>query len=173
MNKFGFISSFLTTVLLFLRFIPLGIYFGSDTYPWLGFNSHLEIPIQLFKIEGQDIFLWGIFSNNSVNLWFNINYLAFTFLSCLALAAILLSFIGCLKESETGKKLIKANFYCLFVIVIFLLVGIPIYSKEILGGQLGYLDIFNYIDYGFYIILANLIVALVAIYTHPVISYEM
>ncbi|MGV9198468.1 MAG: hypothetical protein ACOC44_17215 [Promethearchaeia archaeon] len=160
-------------VLLFLRFIPLGIYFGSEANPWLGFNYHLEIPVQIFTCKGQNIFLWGIFSDNTIMFWFDIDILTFGFLSCLALAAVLFSFIGCFKENEVGKKLITANFYCLLAIVIFLVIGIPIYSEKILGTQLEGLDIFLYLDYGFFIILINLIIALIAIYGHPVVSYEM
>lgn len=173
MNKLGFISSCFTMVLLFLRFIPLGIYFGSQTNPWLGLNYHLEISIQLFNYNGQEIFLWGIFSDNSIKLWMDMHLLAFIFLSCIAFLSIIISFIGCLKEDEAGKKLIKANFYCLFAVVLFLIIGLPIYSDEILGAQLDYLDIFYYIDYGFYLILANLVIALIAIFAHPVVSYEM
>lgn len=165
MNKYGFISLILTLVLFFLQFIPVGFFFQFEN-PIV--NSHIRIPIQLFTYEDKQLFFWGIQSNGNFQLWFDINYLTGIFFIILTPLAIVLNILGFWRENKVGKKLMNANFILILVILLYSIIGIPIYSKEILGVQWGYFDIFLYLNYGFFIMLINLIVAGIGFVKHPV-----
>ena len=165
MNKYGFISLILTLVLFFLQFIPVGFFFQFEN-PIV--NSYIRIPIQLFTYEDKQLFFWGIQSNGNFQLWFDINYLTGIFFIILTPLAIVLNILGFWRENKVGKKLMNANFILILVILLYSIIGIPIYSKEILGVQWGYFDIFLYLNYGFFIMLINLIVAGIGFVKHPV-----
>jgi len=180
MNKFGFLSWILTTLLFFLQYIPLGIFFGSEgnlpiwfglyfgieTNPWI--SSFIELPIDLFNINGTHIHVWGLNSGGAIEIWFNIHLISFIFLYVLSLFALIVSLLGCAKENEEGLTLMKINFFAILAIFIYSIIGIPIYSKEIIGIQLQFLDIFYYFSFGFYILLIDLIFAALAYGKHPI-----
>lgn len=165
MNKYGFISLILTLVLFFLQFIPIGLYFQFEN-PFM--NCYERIPIQLFTYQDKELFIWGIVTNGVFQNWFEVNILTgILFLVLLPLAG-LLTIIGFWKENKTGKKLMNVNFVLLLVILPYSIIGIPIYSEEILGVQFSYFDIFSHLNYGFFILLINLILALIAYIKHPI-----
>ncbi len=165
MNKFGFISLLLTFVLYFLQFIPMGISFQFET-PFI--ITLVKIPIHIFAYENNEIFFWGIIANGNFQFWFNINILTGIFLLILTPLAAVLNIFGFCKENKTGKKLMNANFVILLIIFLYIIIGIPIYSEEIFGIQFGYFDIFLYLNYGFFILLINVIIAGIAYFTHPI-----
>jgi len=180
MNKLGFISGIITSMLVFLQFIPLGIYFGIEgsfsnwIVAYLGiqnplFDAYSTLPLNLFTYESQSIFLWGMIINGNLYSWLEINILSFICLTVLSLICVILSFIGCVKRNKTGKRLLNLNLVVLIFIIIYSIIGIPIYSQELLGVQFGYFDIFLYLNYGFYIIIINLIIASFAYIKHPTI----
>jgi len=184
MNKFGFISAFLTLVLFLFQYIPLGLYFGSEgpIYTWLseffGFstnswiNSFVQISIEIFSYQGKQIFLFGMSTNGTLQLWFDIHFLTFLILFIITPLTILLAFIGCAKENTSGKKLINTNFFLVLLIFLYCIIGIPIYTKEILGIQFGFMEIFFYLHFGFYILLIDLIMAAIAKSKHPLQDKE-
>ncbi len=165
MNKFGFVSLILTFVLFFLQFIPLGFYFQFEN-PIV--NSYIRIPIQLFTYEDKQLFFWGIETNGTLQNWFEVNFLTGLFLLILTPLAGFLNIIGFWRENDTGKKLMNANFIILLVIFLYIIIGIPIYSEEIIGVQFGYFDIFYYLNYGFFILIINLIIAGIGSGKHPI-----
>ena len=165
MNKFGFLSLILTFVLFFLQFIPLGVYFQFEN-PFV--NSHVRIPIQLFTFQDNELFIWGMVPNGVFQNWFEVNILTGIFFLVLLPLAGILTIFGFWKENKTGKKLMNANFILLLVILLYSIIGIPIYSEEILGVQFNYFDIFSHLNYGFFILLINLILALIANIKHPI-----
>jgi hypothetical protein len=79
----------------------------------------------------------------------------------------ILAAIGFLFENEKGKKLILYNNNVLIIVIVYLLIGIAIYSKDIFNKQFIF-DTFLYLDLGFVILLADQILALCAYYTHPI-----
>jgi len=165
MNKYGLISLLLTCVLLLLQFIPLGFYFQFEA-PLV--NSYIRIPIQLFTYQDKELFIWGMVTNGIFQNWFDLNILTgIIFLVLLPLTGIVTIF-GFWKESQTCKKLMNVNFVLLLVILLYSIIGIPIYSEEILGVQFNYFDIFSHLNYGFFILLINLILALIAYIKHPI-----
>lgn len=165
MNKFGFLSLILSFVLFFLQFIPLGFYFQFQN-PFV--NFHVRIPIQLFTYHNNQLFIWGIMTNGAFRIWFEVNILTgIFFIVLLPLAAVLVLF-GFWQENQTGKKLILINFIILLTILLYSIIGIPIFSQEILGIQFGYLEIFLYLNYGFCILLLNLIIAALGYWKHPI-----
>ncbi|MFX1572236.1 MAG: hypothetical protein ACFFB0_05770 [Promethearchaeota archaeon] len=165
MNKFGFISLFFTIILYFLQFIPLGFYFQFET-PFI--SALVKVPIHIFAYENDEIFFWGIKMDGNFQFWFNINLLTSIFLIILTPLAALLNIFGFSRENIAGKKLMNANFVILLIISLYIIIGIPIYSKEIFGIQFGYLDIFFYLNNGFFILLINVIIAGIAYFTHPI-----
>ncbi|MEE9379348.1 MAG: hypothetical protein V3V33_15090 [Candidatus Lokiarchaeia archaeon] len=131
-------------------------------------NCYERIPIQLFTYQDKELFIWGIVTNGVFQNWFEVNILTgILFLVLLPLAGIL-TIIGFWKENKTGKKLMNVNFVLLLVILLYSIIGIPIYSEEILGVQFSYFDIFSHLNYGFFILLINLILALIAYIKHPI-----
>ncbi len=180
MNKFGFISSLLTLVLLFLQFLPIGIQFGVEgnisiwlceyckieTNPW--FKSHVQITLELFHNGNQRVFLWGILNNNKIQMWNEIHLFGFILLFVFGLLAGFLTLFTCAKETKGGKKFMSFNFFVLLIILLFIIIGIPIYSKEILGEKLDIFDIFNYLNFGFYVLLLDFILAAIAYGNHPI-----
>ncbi len=165
MNKYGFISLVLTLVLIFLQFIPVGFFFQFEN-PIV--NSYIKIPIQLFTFEDKQLFFWGIQSNGIFQFWFSINSLTGIFFIILTPLAILSNMLGFWRENKIGKKLMNANFVLLLIIFLYSIIGIPIYSGEILGSQFGYFDIFLYLNYGFFLLLINVIVAGIGFGKHPI-----
>ncbi len=165
MNKYGFLSLILTFVLFFLQFIPIGFYFQFEN-PVV--NSYTRIPIQLFTYEEIQIFFWGIISNGTFRLWFDVNFLTGIFFLIFTPLAALFNLFGFWKENTTGKRLMNLNFVLLLTILLYSIIGIPIYSQEILGYQLGYFDIFFYLNYGFFILLINVIIAGIGYIKHPI-----
>lgn len=180
MNKFGFISSILTWILLLMQFIPLGIiigvegptsfwfgqYFNILNNPWM--SSSAQIPLEIFNYGNQQVFLWGIVQEESIKLWYEIDVLGLLIVLLPSLLAGTLSLIGCAKENQGGKKLIAFNFYALLIVIVFIIIGLPLYSQELLGGWFEILDLFFVLNYGFYILLLDLILAAIAYGTHPV-----
>lgn len=179
MNKFGFISSIFSLILFFLQFIPLGLYYGEETLtnswlavylgiegnPWLAF--HTKIPIELFNYEGKKLYVWGMISNGKLHIWYEIDLLTFFMLFVLTFLAGFLALIGCAEENKQGKKLMNINFLALLTVFLYSIIGIPVYSKTILDHQLGFMDIFFYLNFGFYMLLFDLILALIARFKHP------
>lgn len=168
MNKFGFISFLLSLFLLIFPYLPLGLYFGSETNPWLGIHSYVKVPVHLLDFQGQRLFPFGIITDTGLEFWFQVNFLAFFFLFILLILSVFFSGIGFLMENERGKRLIHFNFFALLFIILFFLIGISIYSEQILGNQFIFFDIFRYIYFGFYILLGNLTIALIAYLKHPI-----
>jgi hypothetical protein len=167
MNKFGFISFILTIFSLIFPFLPLGIYFGSETNPWLGIHSYVKIPTYILNFQGQELYPFGILTSSGLEFWFQINFLSFFFLFILLILAGIFSSVGFLMENRKGKRLIHFNFFALLFVMLFLLIGVSIYSEEIFGYQFMFFEIFQYTYFGFYILLGNLIIALIAYLKHP------
>jgi len=166
MNKFGFLTLILTFVLFFLQFIPLGVYFQLQ-YPFV--NCHVRIPIQLFTYQNNQLFIWGIKTGGVFVHWFALNILTGIFFIVLLPLAGIITMFGFCKENRTGKKLILANFVILLAILLYALIGIPIYSLQIFGVQFGYFEIFLYLNYGFFILLIDLICATIGYIKHPIL----
>ena len=165
MNKYGFLSLILTFVLFFLQFIPIGFYFQFEN-PIV--NSYTRIPIQLFTYEEIQIFFWGIISNGTFRLWFDVNFLTGIFFLIFTPLAAIFNLFGFRRENTTGKRLMNANFVLLLIILLYSIIGIPVYSLEIIGAQLEYFDIFYYLNYGFFILLINVIIAGIGYIKHPI-----
>lgn len=178
MNKLGFISGLISILLVLFQFIPLGIYFGVEgsfsNWPIAFFgiknpiiNAYSTLPLNLFTYENINIYLWGISVNGTLFSWLEVNLLSFIFLFLLSIVSAIVTFIGCKKETKSGKKLMNVNLIILIFVFLFSIIGIPVYSQEILGTQFGYFDIFLYLNYGFYLLLINILIALTAYIKHP------
>lgn len=165
MNKFGFISIILTFLLFFFQFIPLGFFFQFEN-PYV--NYQVKIPIQLFTFQDKQIFIWGIKTNGSFQLWFDVNFLSGIFLIILTPLACILTIVGFCKENRVGKRLLNFSFILTLAVLLYSVIGIPIYSDEILGVQFGYFDIFFYLSFGFYILLINTILTGIGYKFHPI-----
>jgi hypothetical protein len=165
MNRFGFLSLILTFVLFFLQFIPLGFYFQFEN-PFL--NFYVRIPIQLLSFQNSHLFFLGVITNGVFQTWFEINFLtAVFFIILMPLTAVFVLFGFC-KENKTGKKLILVNFIILLIILLYLIIGIPTLSLEIFGTPIDYLRIFIYLNYGFYLLALNVIIAAISYWKHPI-----
>jgi len=178
MNRLGFISGLISTFLVLFQFIPLGIHFGVEgsCSNWLLaffgiknpiFNAYSSLPLNLFTYENTNIYLWGLSVNGTLFFWFEVNLLSFIFLFLLSIVSVIITFVGCKKETQTGKKLMNANLILLILVFLFSIIGIPVYSQEIIGIQFGYFDIFLYLNYGFYLLLINILISLIAYIKHP------
>lgn len=168
MNKLGFISGLISTILLFLPFIPIGIYFGTETNPWLGFNYYIRFQVSLVKYENVGFFLWGTLTNSSFSIWLFSDILSFIFLTLIGLLAVIFSFLGCFKEDKLGKRFMNFILLANLFLILYVLIGFTIYSRELFGSAFNLLDIYNYLDYGFFILLLNFIISIVAFITHPI-----
>lgn len=180
MNKYGFISSILTFILLLCQFIPLGIYFGpgGEISTWLliflgigqnpYFNFYESFPVDLFQYKNQHVYLWGILTEGRFQLWYSIDFVTFFAVFVLSLLAGILAMIGCAKDNKTGKSLIDANFYLLLCVISYIILGIPIYSQKLIGTELGLIGIFYYLSFGFYLLLIDFILAMIAKLNHPI-----
>ncbi len=180
MNKYGFISGVFTFILLFFQYLPLGIYFergdlvyiwifkylNLDSNPW--FTSYAKIPTQIFHYDGKKIFLLGFVAGRNMQLWYQIHILSFIVLTIFPLIAFIETWIGCSLEKKNGKTLMKFNFYFLLTVMLYCVLGITIYSKEILNLNLSYYDFLFHLDYGFYILLIDLIFAVISVVKHPI-----
>ncbi|MFX1589977.1 MAG: hypothetical protein ACFFC1_17680 [Promethearchaeota archaeon] len=178
MNKFGFLSGIFTIILVLLQFIPLGLNFGVEGVSsiWLlnyfgvsnpVLSSFVKFPLEIVSYGDKQIYLWGMINGDELYLWFEINITAFIFLFVISIFIAIFSIIGSKKENSTGKKLTTFSFIAYIIIILYLIIGIPIYSQEILGIQFGYFDIFLYLNYGFYFLILNCILALIALLKHP------
>lgn len=178
MNKFAFLSGLLTLLLLFFQFIPLGIMFGSNgaisnwilTYFGLTnpFISHYSaISLELMTVGDYQVFLWGIINNGTLYSWLEVHFVTFIFLFCLSLLSIITAFIASGKENKLGRRMSNFNLVFIGVIFAYFLIGIPIYSNLIIGIELGYFNIFYYLNFGFYVLLVDLILAIVSKIKHP------
>ena len=173
MNKLGFISGLLSAILIFLPFIPVGIYFGTETNPWLGFNYYIQFPISIVRFGNMEIFLWGFLLNSSINLWFLVNIVSFIFLTIPGLLSVIFSFVGCFKEDDLGKRFMYFTFFTNLFIILYTLIGFTIYSREIFGIGFSIGEIFEYLDYGFYALIINFIISIFAYITHPVMEVNL
>ncbi|MHA1149045.1 MAG: hypothetical protein ACTSR8_12475 [Promethearchaeota archaeon] len=180
MNKYGFLSAILTFILLFFHFIPIGIYFkpGGDISLWLlqffginensFFNYYESIPVDLFHYRNKQVYISGILSGDSFTLWHQIHLFTFFLLFILTVISGIITLIGCTKENKNGAKLMSFNLYALLLIILYILIGIPIYSRVLIDVQFKYLDIFYYLSFGFYILIIDFILALEAKKNHPI-----
>ena len=180
MNKYGFLSAILTFILLSFHYIPLGIYFepGGLVPIWLlqffginenpFFNYYESIPVDLFHYSDKQVYISGVLSRGFVTLWYQIHLITFIIMFVLTLLSGLLAFIGCAKESKGGAKLISFNFYALLIIILYLLIGVPMYSLDLIGAQFQYFDIFYYLSFGFYILIIDFILAIAAKKNHTI-----
>ncbi|MFX0058104.1 MAG: hypothetical protein ACFE8J_07365 [Candidatus Heimdallarchaeota archaeon] len=179
MNKFGFFLGIFTILMVFFQFIPLGINFGVQgvssiwmlTYfgvknPLL--SSFFKFPLEIFTYGNRQVFLWGMIIDDELYPWFEMNILSFIFLFIISLFIAILSIVGSIKENLLGKRLITISLIALIIVFLYSIIGIPIYSQEILGTQFGYFDIFLYLNYGFFVLVLNLILALIAYIKHPI-----
>ncbi|MFO7795815.1 MAG: hypothetical protein ACQERB_13375 [Promethearchaeati archaeon] len=173
MNKLGFISGLLSAIIFFLPFIPVGIYFGSESNPWLGFNYYIQFPVSIVRFGNMQIFLWGFLLDSSINLWVLENIVSFIFLTIPGLLTVIFSFVGCFKEDELGKCFIYFTFFTNLFMILYTLIGFTIYSMEILGIELAIGEIFAYLDYGFFILILNFIISIIAYITHPVMEVNL
>ncbi len=165
MNKFGFLSLILTLALLFMQFIPLGFYFQFQN-PFV--NFYTTIPIQLISYQNSHLFFLGIITNGLFQTWFKVNLLTGVFFIVLMPLAAVLVLLGFCKENQTGRKLILVNLIILLAIILYLIIGIPILSQGIFGTLIDYLEIFIHFNYGFYVLLLNLIIAAISYWKHPI-----
>ncbi len=176
MNKIGFLSGVITILLLFLPFLPIGIYFWNETTSSLELNSYIKFPVSLLNLNNTKIFLWGSTNGNSITFWFTdwfnnfsvTTVITFLFLIVLSILAIIFSFLGCVKENQKGRRYMSFNFFAIFFIIFFTIIGFTIYSEEIFGSQFGLLEIYQYLDTGFYILLINFILSIIAFIKHPI-----
>lgn len=173
MNKLGFISGLLSAIIFFLPFIPVGIYFGTESNPWLGFNYYIQFPVSIVRFGNMQIFLWGFLLDSSLNLWVLENIVSFIFLTIPGLLSVIFSFIGCFKEDDIGKRFIYFTFFTNLFMILYTLIGFTIYSGEIFGFAFGLADIFQYLDYGFFILILNFIISIIAYITHPVTEVNL
>lgn len=178
MNKFAFLSGMLTLLLLFFQFIPLGLTFGSSsilsnwilTYfglnnPFISFYS--AISLELISVGEYQVFMWGIINNGALYTWLEVHLITFIFLFCLSILSLLTAFVASGKEDKLGKRMASFNLAFIGVVFAYFLIGIPIYSNIIVGVELGYFNIFYYLNFGFYVLALNLILAIVAMIKHP------
>ncbi|MBY9006782.1 MAG: hypothetical protein KGD63_08495 [Candidatus Lokiarchaeota archaeon] len=172
MNRLGLLSAILTSLTLFLPFIPIGIYFWNELTSTAEINSFIKLPVSLINFNDIQYFSWGILNQDSFNLWINNSSIAFIisfiFLSILSLLAIIFSLIGSTKTNLNGKRIMSYNFFALLFIILYTTLGFTIYSEEIFGIEFGLFEIFLYLDYGFYILLLNLILSIIAFIKHPI-----
>ncbi len=173
MNRLGLISAIITLLTLFLPFIPIGIYFWNEVSSTAEVDSFIKLPVSLVNFNNNQYFLWGILNQDGFNFWVNSSsmpfIISFIFLSILGLLAIIFSLVGSTKKDSLGKRLMSYNFLSLFFIILYSILGFTIYSEEIFGVKFGLLEVFSYLDYGFYIILLNLILSFIAFIKHPLI----
>jgi hypothetical protein len=173
MNKFGFLLGIFTIILIFLQFIPLGINFGvqGESSIWLLtyfgvinplISSFVKFPLELFSYGDRHVFLWGMIIDNELYMWFEINILSFIFLFLIPIIIVISTLIGSIKENLTGKKLLNFSLIALIFVLLYSIIGIPIYSQEIFGRQFDYFDIFFYLNYGFLILVFNCFLAIIA-----------
>jgi len=180
MNKFALLSGICTLLLVFFQYIPIGLYFaeGGEISIWMFkvfnitenpiLNHYVQLPLNLFHIGDAKIYLFGIVSSDYSLLWLDIHMLTFIILFVFSLLGGILSLIGCAKESKTGKKLVNANFYLILTVLIYSLLGISIYSQDILNESLQIIELFYYLGFGFYFLLFTLIISIIAKYKHPI-----
>ncbi|TXT63058.1 MAG: membrane protein of unknown function [Promethearchaeota archaeon] len=168
MNKFGFISGILASIVLLLPFLPIGIYFGSASNPWLGFNFYVQFPVSIVRYGNMEVFLWGTLTNSSINFWVLSNIITFIFLTIIGILSVIFSFVGCFKEDKLGKRFMNFVLLANLFLILYILIGFTIYSREIFGTTFGLVDIYYHLDYGFYIIVLNLIISIAAFITHPI-----
>lgn len=179
MNKFAFLSGMLTLLLSFFQFIPLGIIFGSSgtisnwvltyfgfTNPFMNFYS--TISLEMMSVSDFQVFLWGIINNGTLYTWIEVHFVTFIFLFCLSILAIITAFIASGKENKLGRRMSNFNLVFVGVIFAYFLIGIPIYSNLIIGIELGYFNIFYYLNFGFYVLALDLILAIVSKIKHPI-----
>jgi len=180
MNKFGFVSSLLTLLLVFLEFIPLGLYigvsgatsswvfniFGITTNPWL--KAYAHFPLEFFNDGELRIFIWGVIRNGDLNLWSDIHLLSFLVLFLLSLVKGILTLIGSFKETGTGKKLMIFNFIALLIVIFYIIAGIPIFSLEIFGNAFDVLELIDFLEISFLLLLIDGVFSYYAFNHHPI-----
>ena len=179
MNKYAFLSGCFTLMLLFLEFIPLGIIFGTPglfsnwVLNYLGFSNPFmsyydSLSLALMNYSEYEIYLWGMIQNGTIYSWIAIHPLTFILLFVLSILAILTSFIASSKSTKFGKRMANLNLICIWAIFGYILIGIPIYSQEIIGIQFNYFDIFFYLDFGFYLLSIDSILSIFSYVNHYV-----
>ena len=179
MNKYAFLSGFFTLILSFLEFIPLGINFGSPglfsnwILTYLGFSNPLMSYYETFSLAlmnygDYEIFLWGLIQNGTLYSWVEIHPLTFIFFFILSILAILASFIASFKSTKFGKRMANLNLICIVFIFGYFLIGIPIYSQQIIGIQYNYFDIFFNLNYGFYLLSIDSILSIFSYIKHSI-----
>ncbi|MBD3195210.1 MAG: hypothetical protein GF317_09155 [Candidatus Lokiarchaeota archaeon] len=168
MNKLGFISTIISSILLFMPFIPLGIYFGSASNPWIGFNYYNTFAVSILTYNTKQIYMWGLISSGAAMFWFEYNLITLIFLSILSIIAIITSIVGTFKGDLLGKRFMGFNFFAQLFMNLYILIGFTIYSEEIFGVAFNLVDVYLYLDYGFFILFLNLIISFIAYRKHDI-----
>ncbi len=180
MNKFGFISSLFTLALFFLEFIPLGLsigvsgetsswllqIFGFSTNPWM--RAYAQFPLEFFNNGNIRIFIWGIISNGHLRLWYEIHLISFIVLFLLGFIKGIATFIGSLMETKAGKNIMLFNFIALIIIIIYIVIGIPFFSVDIIGTSIDILGFIDYLEIAFLLLLFDLLLSYYAFNHHPI-----
>ncbi|MFX1570776.1 MAG: hypothetical protein ACFFCV_20755 [Promethearchaeota archaeon] len=110
----------------------------------------------------------GVITNGVFQTWFEANLLTGVLFIVLMPSATILIIVGFFKENPIGKKLMLFNFIIIIIIILYIIIGIPILSLEILGTFINILDIFIFLNYGFYILILDLIIAIIGYWKHPI-----
>lgn len=168
MNKLGFLSSIIFFLAYFFPFLPLGIYFDSKPNLLFGVNSYFQMELNLFHFENTQIFLWGIISDEGAFFWHEVDLITTIFFLIIGLLGGTLTLMGSFKETETGKKITKVGTAFLMVVFLYSIIGFPIYSNQLVGIQLNYVEIFLHLYYGFYFLLISTVLSIIARIKHPI-----
>jgi len=179
MNKLAFLSGCFTLMLFFLEFIPLGIIFGSPGFfsnwllTYLGFSNpfmayYETLPLNLMNYGEYEIFLWGLIQNGTLYSWIEIHLLTFIIFFIFSILAIITTFIASGKATKFGKRMANLNLIFIWSIFGYFLIGIPVYSQQIIGVQFNYFDIFYYLNFGFYLLSTNAILSIFSYVKHSI-----
>ena len=166
LNKPAFMVSLSILIQLIFIYLPIGIYFGDPAQPWSGFYSQLQMYLHVYQINGSRVYLWGILSENHLGFWYNLHLLTFVLLFLLPCAAAVLAAIGSFKESSGGKKMLKVAMVLQLMAFLHAILGIPYFSPDILGANVGFLEIYANIYFGFYLMVLNTTMLIVSSFTH-------
>lgn len=163
MNKIGFCSGILSIIISFLQSIPLGIYFDS------GISSYTSISLSMFSNNNVDFFIWGTIDQLTlvVQSWLEVNLITFCMLNLFMIITGIITIVGSTMERMSGKAIMSLNSLLILIVIIYISIFIPLNSIELIGITIDFMGLFTSLGNGYYILIINVILALVAIRSHP------
>ncbi|MCK4238137.1 MAG: hypothetical protein KAX33_03380, partial [Candidatus Lokiarchaeota archaeon] len=123
----------------------------------------------MFSNNNVDFFIWGTIDQSTlvVQSWLEVNLISFFMLNLFMIITGIITIVGSTIERMSGKAIMSLNSLLILIVIIYISIFIPLNSIELIGITIDFMGLFTSLGNGYYILIINIILALVAIRSHP------